>query len=75
MNNLATRKTRLCVEFSDCVRERGKLRNVTFDLSPYGIKVRLKGMRTGYDISPARVYNQAVLLEVQKRREERKAHK
>jgi len=75
MNNLATRKTRLSVEFSDCVRERGKLRNVTFDLSPYSVRVRLKGMRTGYDISPAAIYNRAVLLEVEKRRKERKAHK
>lgn len=75
MNNLATRKTRLSVEFSDCVRERGKLRNVTMDLSPYGIRVRLKGMRAGYDISPARIYNQAVLLEVERKRKERKAKK
>ena len=75
MNNLATRKTRLSVEFSDCVRERGKLRNVTMDLSPYGIRVRLKGMRAGYDISLARIYNQAVLLEVERKRKERKAKK
>ncbi len=75
MTALAKRKTRLAVEFSDCVRERGKLREVLMTLTPYGLKVRLKGMRSNYDISPAAVYNRAVLLAVEKRRAEKKAAK
>jgi len=47
MTDLATRKTRCIVKFSDCVRERGKLREIVFQLTPYGINVRLAGMRTG----------------------------
>ena len=45
MSVLAKRKTRCILEFSDCIRERGKLREIVFELSPYGIKVRLKGLR------------------------------
>jgi hypothetical protein len=73
LSNLATRKTKLSVTFSDCVRERGKLREVIMDLTPYGVKVRLKGLRTSYDLSPASVYNRAVLLQVEKLRAEKKA--
>lgn len=73
MNVLSQRKTRLIVEFSDTVRERGKVRPVTMEFTPYGISVRLKGMRQRYEISPARVYNQAAILEVERRRAERKA--
>ena len=75
MTSLARRKTRLAVEFSDCVRERGKLREVVMELTPYGMKVRLKGMRSSFDISPAAVYNQAVLKFVAARRAEKKARK
>jgi hypothetical protein len=31
------------------------------DLTPYGMKVRLKGLRTAFDVSPASVYNLAVM--------------
>ena len=75
MTSLAKRKTRLLVEFSDCVRERGKLREVTMELTPYGLSVRLKGMRSSFEISPAAVYNRAVLLAVEKARSEKKAKK
>jgi hypothetical protein len=75
MTSLAKRKTRLSVEFSDCVRERGKLREVTMDFTPYGIKVRLKGLRTAFEVSPASIYNLAVLKAVEKARAEKKAKK
>lgn len=75
MSRLDQRKSRLVVEFSDCVRERGRLREVTMELSPYGLKVRLKGMRSTYNISPAAIYNRAVLLEVERKRAEKKARK
>jgi hypothetical protein len=75
MTSLATRKTRLSVEFSDCIRERGKQRNVTMELTPYGVRVRLKGLRSSFEISPAAIYNRAVLLEVERKRAERKRAK
>lgn len=75
MTDLSTRKTRCIVQFSDAVRERGKLREVIFSLTPYGISVRLKGMRGSYDVSPASVYNLAVQKFVAKQREEKKAKK
>jgi len=75
MTSLAHRKTRLSVEFSDTIRERGKLREVTMLLTPYGVQVRLKGLRSVYEISPAAIYNRAVLLHVEKQRAERKARR
>ncbi len=75
MSSLAKRKTKLSVEFSDCVRERGKLREVTMVLTPYGVSMRLKGMRSVYEISPASIYNLAVLKEVERRRAEKKKAK
>lgn len=73
MTSLAKRKTRLIVEFSDCVRERGKLREVTMVFTPYAITVRLKGMRSSYSVSPAAIYNAAVMRQVERSRAERKA--
>ena len=75
MSVLANRKTRCVLEFSDCVRERGKLREVIFDLSPYGIRVRLKGLRGSYEITPASVYTSAVLREVARVKAEKLAAK
>ena len=73
MTDLSSRKTRCVVQFSDTVRERGKLREVIMELTPYGLTVRLKGMRTGFEISPASVYNQAVMKFVTAQRAEKKA--
>ena len=75
VTNLSTRKTRLSVLTSDCVRERGKLREVTFEFSPYVIKVRLKGMRQAFEISPASIYNLAVAKYVAAQRELKKKAK
>lgn len=75
MTALASRKTRLCVEFSDCVRERGKAREVVAELTPYCIRVKLKGMRTAFEVSPASVYNLAVLKFVTAQRAEKKARR
>lgn len=75
MTDLSTRKTRCVVQFSDCVREKGKLREVIMELSPYGAKVRLKGMKTSFDLSPASIYNLAVLKEVDRKRAEKKGKK
>ena len=75
MTDLSTRKTKCVVQFSDCVRERGKSREIIFSLTPYGITVRLKGMRSAFEVSPASVYTLAVLKSVQKARDEKKAKK
>ena len=75
MTSLAKRKSKLSVEFSDCVRERGKLREIVMDFSPYGVKVRLKGMRSAFEVSPASIYNLAVLKFVSAQRAEKKARK
>ena len=73
MSRLDSRKSRLTVEFSETIREHGRHREVTMELSPYGVTVRLKGLRTRFVISPAAIYNRAVLLEVERRRAEKKA--
>ena len=75
MTDLQKRKTKCVVQFSDAVRERGQLREVIFSLTPYGISVRLKGLRTAFDVSPASVYTLAVLKSVEKARAEKKAKK
>jgi hypothetical protein len=75
VTSLAKRKTRLSVEFSDCIRERGKLREVTMVFTPYGITVRLKGLRSSFDVSPASIYNLAVAKDVERKRAEKKAKK
>ena len=75
MTALEKRKTKLAVEFSDTVRERGRLREVVMQFSPYGVTVRLKGMKCSFDISPASIYNQAVLKAVAAKRAEKKARK
>jgi len=75
VTSLAKRKSKLSVEFSDCVRERGKLREIVMDFSPYGVKVRLKGMRSAFEVSPASIYNLAVLKFVTAQKAEKKARK
>ena len=75
MSNLAKRKTRLEVVFSDAVRERRLSREVVMTLTPYCISVRLKGTRTRFEISPAGVYNHAVRIAVEKKLAEKKKQK
>lgn len=75
MTSLSKRKNRLCVEFSETVRECGKSREVVMEFNPYCITVRLKGLRSRFEVSPGGIYNQAVRLSVEKRRAERKAKK
>ena len=75
MSVLAKRKSKCVLEFSDTIRERGKLREIIFDLSPYGIRVRLKGLRGSYEITPASVYNSAVARFVAQRKAEKLAAK
>ena len=75
MTRIEKRKSRLTVESSDCVRERGRLREVILDFSPsgYSISVRLKGMKSSFEISPASIYNLAVMKFVAAQKAEKKA--
>ena len=75
MSKLCERKSRLVAEFSETIRERGRSREIVVQLSPYNIKVKLKGTRHWYDLSPASCYNLAVAKEVAKQRAERKARR
>lgn len=73
MSKLCERKSRLVAEFSETIRERGRSREIVVQLSPYNIKVKLKGTRTWFDLSPASCYNLAVAKEVARQRAEKKA--
>jgi hypothetical protein len=73
MTALAKRKSRLTFETSDCIRYRGKLREVVIEATEYTASVRLKGTRGRFEISWAGVYNLAVKVAVEKARAERKA--
>lgn len=73
MTALEKRKSRLVVEASDCIRERGKLREVTLELHPYTLSVRLKGMRQSFELSYAAIYDLAVKKFVAQQKAEKKA--
>lgn len=75
MTSLLERKSRLVVEFADCVRERGKYRPVTAELKPWGAEIRLKGMRQSFKLSAASMYDLAVKQFVAEQRAEKKARK
>ena len=68
MSKLCERKSRLVAEFSETIRERGRSREIVVQLSPYNIKVKLKGTRRWYDLAPASCYNLAVAKEVARQR-------
>lgn len=75
MSKLSTRKSRLCVEFSDTIPERGQWREVVMELHPHYLAVRLKGLRKSYPISPGAVYERAAQLEAMRMRAERDARR
>lgn len=75
MTILEKRKSRLQIITSDVVRERGKFREVVLEAHPYYANVRLKGMRSGFQVSWAGIYNLAARLEVERAKAEKKAAK
>lgn len=77
MTKLPGRKSRLLIETSDTVRERGKLREIIVEPDPQGytVAVRLKGTRARFHISWSGIYNAAVKIEVERQRQERKAQR
>lgn len=75
MTSLAKRKTKLIIQTDDCIRERGKLREVQIEAHPYFATVKLKGMRQTYEVSWASVYALAVRQAVEAARREKKSRK
>ena len=75
MTSLRSRQTRLRFETDDCVRERGRLREVVIEATPYMAYVRLKGCREAIPISWSGVYNLAVKIKVEQARREKAAKK
>ena len=72
MTNLVTRKTKLVFTSADVKREAGKFREVAIEAHPLHATVRLKGLRTGYDITWVAIYDMAVRLAVEKARADKK---
>lgn len=73
MTSLAKRKSRLQFTTCDIVRERGKLREVVIEAHTHTATVRLLGMRRGYEISYASIYDAAVKRHVEQQRAAKKA--
>jgi hypothetical protein len=73
MTSLAKRKTRFIFTTCDIVRERGKLREIVIEAHTHSATVRLLGMRRGYEISYASIYNLAVQKHVEQQRAAKKA--
>lgn len=60
MTSLEKRKSQLRIMTSDTVFDRGRRREVVIEAHPHYAVVRLKGMRSGFEISYAGIYNLAV---------------
>lgn len=75
MTRLTERKTKLIIETSAEVREHGKYRSVVIEAHPYHATVRLKGMRTSFEVSYEAIYSLAVKQLVAKERAEKKARR
>ncbi len=75
MTNLSARKTRCIVMFDAAIRERGHSREIIMELNPYTVRVRLKGMRSSFEIPAASIYNRAVAIEVERKRAEKLAER
>jgi hypothetical protein len=75
MTALSERRSRLRIETSECKRESGRNREILLEAHPYHAVVRLKGMRSGYEISWASVYDLAVKQAVEAARREKNAKK
>jgi len=77
MTKLPGRKSRLMIETSDTVREKGKLREVIVEPDPQGytVALRLKGTRARFEIAWNQIYLAAVKIAVERQRQERKARR
>ena len=74
MTELSKRKSKLVFETADEMREHGRYRPIVAEPHPFHMSVRLKGLKTSYDVSWAAIYQLAVKIQVEnERREKRKA--
>lgn len=73
MTALTERKSRLRIETSDTCRESGAYREVILEAHPFHAIVRLKGLRTSYEVSWSSIYSLAVKQAVDAERREKKA--
>jgi hypothetical protein len=72
MTALTSRKTKLVIETSDTIREQGKYRPVLVEAHPLHATVRLKGMRSSYDIPWSAIWSMAVKAEAERVRRDKK---
>lgn len=75
MTSLNKRKSRLIFETCDIVRERGRYREVVVEAHPMCAHVRLKGMRSGFDIPWSAIWAMAAKAEAERIRREKKVGK
>jgi hypothetical protein len=75
MTSLSKRKTRLLIQTEETVREAGRYREVVLEAHPYHASVRLKGLKTSFEVSWAAVYQLAVKIQVENERRAKKAAK
>ena len=75
MTRLDKRKSKLLLETSDTVRERGRFREVIVEphSNGYTLSVRLKGCRMKYDLSWGGIYAFAARVAADRARAEKKA--
>lgn len=75
MTSLSERRSRLRIETSESKREAGRYREILLEAHPFHATVRLKGLKTSYDISWLAIYDHAVKQAVEAARREKKARK
>jgi hypothetical protein len=75
MKALADRKTKLIFETSDQVRERGAYRQVVVEARPSYAVLRLKGLRTSFQLCYGTAYQMAARFEAERKRAEMKGKK
>ena len=71
MTRLDSRKSRLVFTTSDTIRERGKLREIVVEPTPYLVTIRLKGCRQRLTVSYGAIYNLAAKIAAEQQRKER----
>jgi hypothetical protein len=71
MTNIANRLTALRFETPTAVQGRA----IIIEAEPWGLNIRLKGLRKGYPISYAQVHNRAAILFAEEQRKARKSRK
>ena len=71
MTRLDSRKSRLIFTTSDTIRERGKLREIILEPTPYLVTIRLKGCRQRLQLSYGAIYSLAAKIAAEQARKDR----